>query len=68
MSNYTKAMKHWKNPRKWKHSQPILMDAPSFKGAKSIWADCITCPKCGYERPRLTFNNEICEDCQPKDL
>lgn len=61
--SYEKAMKHWKNLKKYKKSQPMLFDAPSFKGSKSVWADVIEC-SCGYIRPKMFFVNGKCDVCQ----
>lgn len=62
--SYRKAMKHSRNPQKYKRAQPMLFDAPSFKGAKSIWANEKECPCCGFIRPVVFFENGACDLCQ----
>ena len=62
--SYEKAMKHARNPRKYKKSQPVLFHADSFNGAKSVWANEIECPQCGYIRPSMFFENKRCDICR----
>ena len=64
--SYEKAMKHERNPRKWKKTQPCIFHAESFNGAKSVWKDEKECPKCSYIRPVMFFENEVCDVCNNK--
>lgn len=60
--SYAQMMKWNRKHPKGTH-QPMIFDAPSFRGAKSIWSNEIECPKCGYKRPSVFFENGICDIC-----
>ncbi len=63
--SYEKAiMKHNRNIRKCRKQGNMYFGFDSASvGTKSIWSDEIEC-QCGYIRPRVFFENGVCDVCQ----